>query len=82
MEIGNALFVLRQGGKVTRYGWNGKNMWIKMQKPDAHSKMTAPYLYIEYPAGHPAYPNGSRIPWLASQTDLLADDWIWVKDND
>jgi hypothetical protein len=37
--------------------------------------MTLPYIYIEYPSGHPAYPLGSRVPWLASQTDMLANDW-------
>ena len=38
-------------------------------------KEKLPYIYIEYPAGHPAYPQGSRVPWLASQTDMLAEDW-------
>lgn len=52
---------------------------VKLQVPDEHSKMTLPYIYIEYPAGHPAYPNGSRVPWLASQTDILADDWVIVE---
>ena len=70
-----ALMALKEGGKVRRQGWNGKGMWIAMQVPGANSKMTHPYLYIEYPEGHPAYPNGSRVPWLASQTDLLACDW-------
>jgi hypothetical protein len=78
-DFGYALHLLREGKKVARSGWNGKNMWILMQVPDAHSKMTHPYLYIEYPSGHPAYPNGSRVPWLASQTDLLANDWFEVE---
>lgn len=70
-----ALYILKNGGAVMRSGWNGKGMWIKMQVPDDSSKMTHPYLYIEYPEGHSAYPNGSRVPWLASQTDILANDW-------
>ncbi len=49
--------------------------WIALQRPDSGSMNTLPYLYIEYPEGHPAYPKGSRVPWLASQTDLLSDDW-------
>lgn len=61
--------------RFRRRGWNGKGMWIELQVPDEHSKMTLPYIFIEYPVGHPAYPNGSRVPWLASQTDILADDW-------
>lgn len=74
-DIGWALAKLDDGYKVRRAGWNGKGMWLSLQVPDEHSKMTLPYVYIEYPAGSPAYPNGSRVPWLASQTDLLSSDW-------
>ena len=74
--IGTMLDHLRNGGKAWRIGWNGKNMWLRLQTPDANSKMTHPYIYIEYPDGHPAYPNGCRVPWLASQTDILAEDWV------
>lgn len=51
-------------------------MWLNLQVPDEHSKMTAPYVYIEYPEGHPAHPKGFRGPWVPSQTDMLADDWM------
>lgn len=79
LTIGMAVEALRLGRKVARAGWNGKGMWLVMQVPDAHSKMTLPYIYIEYPEGHPAYPRGSRVPWLASQTDMMADDWVIVE---
>lgn len=75
MGIGEMINALKEGKSTARQGWNGKNMWLKLQVPDEHSKMTLPYIYIEYPVGHPAYPNGSRVPWLASQTDILAEDW-------
>jgi len=75
MDFGYALNALKEGLMVCRSGWNGKNMWLKLQVPDENSKMTLPYIYIEYPEGHPAYPSGSRVPWLASQTDLLSNDW-------
>lgn len=77
-NFGWALYHLRQGKRLARQNWNGKNFWIALQTPDANSKMTLPYIYIEYPPGHPAYPNGCRVPWLASQTDLLSDDWMIV----
>ena len=75
MTFGQALELLKQGKKVYRKGWNGKGIWLELQIPDAHSKMTLPYIYIEYPHGHLAYPLGSRVPWFASQTDMLMDDW-------
>jgi len=75
-DFGAALDYLRGGRKLARKGWNGKGMWIAMQQPDGNSMNTLPYLYIEYPRGHQAYPRGSRVPWLASQTDMLAEDWV------
>lgn len=78
MDFQYALTALKEGKKVQRSGWNGKGMWLLLQVPDENSKMTHPYIYIEYPAGHAAYPNGSRVPWLASQTDLMAEDWLIV----
>ncbi|MBU7006312.1 DUF2829 domain-containing protein [Phosphitispora fastidiosa] len=79
LTFGLAIEALKKGCKLARKGWNGKNMWILMQSPDEHSKMTLPYLYIEYPVGHPAYPNGSRVPWFPSQTDMLMEDWMVVE---
>lgn len=75
LTFGDALHFLKLGRRVARAGWNGKGMSIAMQVPDQHSKMSLPYLYIEYPEGHAAYPDGCRVPWLASQTDMLASDW-------
>lgn len=77
MNFGQALEWLKKGKAIYRTGWNGKGMWLLLQTPDANSKMTLPYIYIEYPKGHPAYPLGSRVPWLASQTDILANDWAY-----
>lgn len=74
MDFGNALQVLKSGGKVQRDGWNGKGLWLELQTPDAHSKMTLPYLYLNYP-DDAQNTSGARVPWLASQTDVLAEDW-------
>jgi hypothetical protein len=73
-DFGKALEYLREGRKVARAGWNGKGLWLEMQVPDPHSKMTLPYIYINYPDDASNTP-GARVPWLASQTDMLATDW-------
>lgn len=78
-NFGGALEQLREGKKVARTGWNGKGLWLELQVPDEHSKMTLPYVYINYPNDAINTP-GARVPWLASQTDMLADDWVCVDD--
>lgn len=69
--IGWALKQLHNGASVARSGWNGKNQVLKLQVPDEHSKMTQPYVYIEISGT-------ARVPWLCSQSDLLATDWFTV----
>lgn len=78
MNFGTALEILKDGGAVARTGWNGKGLWLELQRPDANSKMTLPYIYINYPDDAINTP-GARVPWLASQTDLLAEDWYAVE---
>ena len=46
-DFGWALSKLRCGWPVRRRGWNGKGIFIKLQVPDEHSKMTSPYIYID-----------------------------------
>lgn len=84
MNFGQALEHLKQGGAVARTGWNGKGMWLELQVPDEHSKMTLPYIYLNYPGTPasltaPANHINARVPWLASQTDVLAEDWTTVE---
>ena len=66
--IGWAVKQLQNGDRVRREGWNGKGMWLELQKPDDNSKMTLPYVYM-------SNAQGDLVPWLCSQTDLLATDW-------
>lgn len=68
MTFGSALRKLHQGQRLTRKGWNGKGQYIRLQVPGAKSYMTLPYIFI-------TTVEGDRVPWLASQTDILADDW-------
>lgn len=68
MDFGEALRALKAGQRVQREGWNGKGMWLEMQRPDEHSKMRQPYIFI-MPVG------GEPVPWVASQPDLIEEDW-------
>ena len=68
MNFGHAIAALKEGLKLARAGWNGKGMWLELQVPDAGSKMTLPYIYMKTACGN-------LVPWLARQTDVLADDW-------
>jgi len=81
MTFGLAIEAMRQGKKVARKGWNGKGIFVELQVPDEYSKMTQPYIYIDTLGLHtnnPKAPKG-RVPWLASQTDMLSDDWEVVE---
>ena len=68
MDFGDALNALRARAALTRFGWNGTGQFIALQTPDEYSKMTLPYIYI-------TTVTGDTVPWLASQTDMLAEDW-------
>jgi hypothetical protein len=81
MNFGEALENLKAGKRVSRSGWNGKGMYIELQRPDLGSKMNVPYIYLVTPHGQALDGRTGRelpltlVPWLASQTDLLAEDW-------
>jgi len=79
-SFGDAIALLKSGKKVARKGWNGKGIFIKLQVPDAHSKMTSPYIYIDTTGLQTENPDApkSLVPWVGSQTDVLAEDWTEV----
>ena len=70
-DFGIAICHLKTGKRVARRGWNGKGMWLELQVPDANSKMTLPYIWMKTA-------DDNKVPWLASQTDILANDWGFV----
>ena len=77
MTFGMAIEAMRKGHKVARKGWNGRGIFIELQVPDEHSKMTHPYIFIDTTGLQTDNPDApkNRVPWLASQTDMLSDDW-------
>ena len=82
-----ALEMLKQGKKVTRSGWNGKGMFVFLVPGSTFKVNRAPLLGI-YPEGteitYHAHidmktADNKVVPWLASQTDILAEDWEELK---
>lgn len=83
MDFGGALGALKNGQKVQRHGWNGKGMFIFLVPGSTFTVNRAPLLGI-YPEGteirYHAHvdmktADGMVVPWLCSQTDMLAEDW-------
>lgn len=83
MNFGQALEALKTGSKVSRDGWNGKGMFLFLVPGSTFEVNRAPLLGI-YPAGtvvnYHAHVDmktaqGDVVPWLCSQTDMLAEDW-------
>lgn len=87
MNFGQAIEALKEGKRVSRAGWNGKGMFLFLVPGSTFIVNRAPLLGI--------YPEGTQInycphidmktaddkvvPWLASQTDVLAEDWDIVE---
>lgn len=83
-SFGEAIKYLKRGYRVARKGWNGKGIYLEMQVPDEHSKMTLPYIYIVTSGlvtDNQDAPKGV-VPWAPSQTDMLANDWIFAGDDE
>lgn len=92
MTFGEAIAALKEGKKVARQGWNGKGMWLILVPGSPNIKPVAgtPYsnagvteaiqilphidMYTVDSTGRRAMLPG----WLASQTDMLSEDWVEV----
>ena len=77
LSFGAAIEAMKGGAQVARAGWNGRGIFCSIQRPDVNSKMSSPYIFIDttgLQTTNQAAPK-SLVPWLASQTDMLADDW-------
>ena len=81
--IGWAVKQMQNGSKVRRSGWNGKGMWIGLIPGDQWGLGSGQKVY-DYGAAGPGKllpwigmrtAQGDFVPWLASQTDLLAIDY-------
>lgn len=82
LDFGAALQCLKQGERVSRLGWNGKGLWLILVPADQWSTSVGPNPHALGGMGHrrpwvalKTVDNG-LVPWVASQTDLLAEDWL------
>lgn len=84
MDFGDAIRDLKRGYRVARAGWNGKNMWLTLVpgsritvsegRPMASALPVGEVIdYLPHIDMYTA--QGQLVPWLASQTDMLAEDW-------
>lgn len=76
-DFGMALSILKEGGRVCRTGWNGKGMWLTLVgfgETDWALLHDEPYACLPWIGMKTA--DDYFVPWLASQTDMLADDWM------
>ena len=85
-NFGRALEILKAGGRVARAGWNGKGMFLYLVQGSKFVVNRPPLNQIYTEGTEVEYlahidmrtANGTLVPWLASQSDLLANDWAEV----
>ena len=84
MDFGDALKLLKEGKRVKRKGWNGKNQHIELASCISYKNIENEIVNINHEnIGNKAIlfvgTSGTQMGWLASQADMLADDWQEVK---
>ncbi len=83
MNFSDALDAIKEGRRVAREGWNGKGMFVFLVPGSNFTVNREPLVSILGEGSEVTYrphidmkdAEGKVVPWLASQTDILADDW-------
>lgn len=70
MTFSKAFEEVKTGKGMSLPKWS-QEVVIRAQYPDEHSKMTAPYLYVESGFG--------RVPWISTNPELFSDEWEVVE---
>ena len=89
MTFGLAIEAMKKGKKVARKGWNGNNMFLYYVPVGAYKPCTEIATSLVNENGLVEYgayiamktAQGNVVPWLASQTDMLAEDWVILDDS-
>lgn len=80
MSFGKAIELLKEGKKLQREGWNGKNQYIELATNISYVNAKQEIVNVNHDAiGNKAIAfvgtSGVQLGWLASQSDMLAEDW-------
>ena len=76
MNFGQAIEELKKGSTVARSGWNGKGMWLELSEYGEGAMYKARPLQEHILM---ATAQNTYVPWLASQSDILSEDWVVVE---
>lgn len=84
MNFGEAIIAMKEGKRVQRSGWNGKNQYIELASNISYTNPKGEVINAEHDAiGNQAVAfvgtSGVQLGWLASQSDMLANDWKIVE---
>lgn len=80
MDFGEAIKLLKEGKKLQREGWNGKSQYIELATNISYKNANEDIINADHEAiGNKAIAfvgtSGVQLGWLASQADMLAEDW-------
>lgn len=80
MDFGDAIKALKAGKKVYRKGWNGKSQYVELASSISYTSPEGEVVNCKHDAiGNKAIAfvgtSGVQMGWLASQADMLAEDW-------
>ena len=86
MSFGKAIELLKEGKKLQREGWNGKNQYIELATNISYVNANKEIINVNHEAiGNKAIAfvgtSGVQLGWLASQSDMLANDWKVVEEE-
>jgi hypothetical protein len=82
-DFGKAIQLLKKGKRLQRNGWNGKNQYIELANDISYKNTNDEIINAEHQTiGNKAIAfvgtSGTQLGWLASQADMLAEDWKLV----
>ena len=83
MSFGAAIIAVKQGQRIAREGWNGKNQYVELATCISYKNAAGEIVNADHDAiGNQAMAfvgtSGVQLGWLASQADMLANDWMIV----